>query len=251
MTSVTLPRVVWGQTTASQHVLLVHGLGSNAHTMWRLGEAFAEAGWAATGIDLRGHGVAPRTSRYRIDDFAADLADTRPVKGGSWDLVIGHSIGAASAVVACTTMAEWTQRLCLIDPAITVAPDRQQMVLQRQRHAHDHLTEDDVRSDFPHWHPLDIEHRVRANREASRYALEQAVYDNGAWDRESEALTLHVPTLIVGGDPAVDSMFTGDHANRVTSGNTNVQHVVIPGAGHNVHRDKPAETLATIFAWLP
>lgn len=250
MVAITLPRIRWGQIGAPKHVLFVHGLGSSAQTMWRLGEAFASNGWCATAIDLRGHGNAPRTGSYRISDFADDLLLTNPTHQGNWDVVVGHSIGAASAVVAASSDKDWTKRLVLLDPAITVGPERRQMVIDGQRYAHDHLTEDEVRQENPHWHPLDIEQRVIAAKQASRFALEQAVLDNSDWNTESHAEALSVPTLVVGGDPAIDSMFTGDHAERVLASNSLITHTVIPGTGHSPHRDKTEETLEAMFAWL-
>jgi len=250
MVAVTLPRVLWGTKGAPRHVLLVHGLGSSAHTMWRLGEAFAEKGWCATAVDLRGHGNAPRTTTYRISDFADDLLLTNPTHQGNWDVVIGHSIGAASSVVAAARDVDWTKKLVLLDPALTVDPERQQMVIDAQRYAHDHLTEDEVRAESPHLHPLDIELRFTAPKQASRYALERAVLDNGHWSNEEEAAALTMPTLVVGGDPAVDSMFQGDHAARVLESNPLITHTIIDGAGHSPHRDKPEDTLRAIFDWL-
>jgi len=250
MAAVTLPRVMWGTRGAPKHVLLIHGLGSSANTMWRLGEAFADKGWCATAVDLRGHGTAPRTSTYQISDFADDLLLTNPTHQGNWDLVIGHSIGAASAVVASAGDSDWTKKLVLLDPALTVDADRQKMVIEGQLYAHDHLTEDEVRQENPHWHPLDIEGRVASSRQAARFALERAVLDNAHWDTESATISITAPTLIVGGDPAVDSMFTGAYAKRVLEANPHITHTVIIGAGHSPHRDKPAETLGAIFDWL-
>jgi hypothetical protein len=114
------------------------------------------------------------------------------------------------AVVAAAIDKDWTKKLVLLDPALRVSPERQQMVIDGQRYAHDHLTEDEVRAENPHWHPLDIEHRVTAPKQASRFALEKAVFDNADWNTESHAASLTMPTLVVGGDPAVDSMFTGE-----------------------------------------
>jgi pimeloyl-ACP methyl ester carboxylesterase len=250
MVAVTLPRVMWGTKSAPKHVLLVHGLGSSAHTMWRLGEAFADHSWCATAVDLRGHGTAPRTSTYRISDFADDLLLTNPTHQGNWDVVIGHSIGAASSVVAAAIDKDWTKKLVLLDPALRVSAERQQVVIDGQRYAHDHLTEDEVRAENPHWHPLDIEHRVTAPKKASRFALEKAVLDNADWNTESHAASLTIPTLVVGGDPAVDSMFAGEHANRVLDANPLISHTVIPGTGHSPHRDNPEDTIQAIFAWL-
>src|SRR4051794_17358380 len=98
--SVTLPRLSWGDPFAARRALLVHGLGSNGALMWRYGVALADAGWRADAVDLRGHGTAPRTLDYRVAAYAADLIAARPDDTDVWDLVVGHSLGGAAAVVA-------------------------------------------------------------------------------------------------------------------------------------------------------
>jgi pimeloyl-ACP methyl ester carboxylesterase len=249
MVELELPRLHWGDPRAPRRALMVHGLGSSAHTCWQIAEALAEAGWSVTAVDLRGHGYAPRASSYRISDFALDLEHTLPRESGSWDLVIGHSIGAASAVVASAHHPSWAKKLVLLDPALLLGEERKEIVRTGQLYGHDQLTEEEVRRDNPHWHPLDVEFRVWSHRTASRFAVEHAVLDNPQWDVVAEAKSVSVPTLVVGGDPAVDSMFTGDHAEDVLSANPNMSMVVIEGAGHSVHRDRPAQTIAAILAF--
>jgi pimeloyl-ACP methyl ester carboxylesterase len=250
MTVIELPRLHWGDPSSNRRALMVHGLGSSAHTCWQIAEALAEAGWSVTAVDLRGHGYAPRTSRYRISDFARDLGHVRPLEGDSWDLVIGHSIGAASAVVASYSEPGWVKKLVLLDPALLLGEERKEMVRAGQLHGHDHLTEEEIRRDSPHWHPLDIELKLWSHRTASRFAVEHAVLDNPNWDVVAEAKKVSVPTLIIGGDPAVDSMFTGEHADDVLGANPQLSLVVIEGAGHSVHRDRPAETIRAIIDFV-
>lgn len=246
MTALTLPRLVWGSEDATRQALLVHGLGSSAQTCWRIGEALAEWGFLATAVDLRGHGYAPRGSRYRIEDFAGDLAHTTPPTPGGWDVVIGHSIGAASAVVAAHQNPDWARTLVLLDPALVVGEERKALVHQGQLDGHDRLTEEDVARDNPHWHPLDIELRIWSARTASRFALEHAVIDNPVWDVAEQARGLTQETLVIGGDPDVDSMFTGAHAEDILQANPRINHTVITGAGHSPHRDQPEATLEAL-----
>ena len=76
----TLPTTSWGSASATRRALLVHGLGSNGPLMWRFGVALADAGWHATAVDLRGHGLAPRALDYTIAAYAADPGRTdRPI----------------------------------------------------------------------------------------------------------------------------------------------------------------------------
>ena len=89
MTPVTLNTTSWGRTDAPLRALLVHGLGSNGPLMWRFGVTLADAGWHATAVDLRGHGLSPRALDYTIEAHAVDLGATTPEDGAPWDLVIG------------------------------------------------------------------------------------------------------------------------------------------------------------------
>lgn len=250
MAILTLPRLHWGTADSAKKALLVHGLGSSAQTTWRLSEALAEAGWSATAIDLRGHGYAPRGSTYRFEDFAGDIEHTHPDDGGSWDAVIGHSIGAAAAVLASVSNPQWANKLVLLDPALLLSDERAEMVRSGQMYGHDHLTEDEVRRDFPHWHPLDVELRVWSHRTASRFALEHAVLDNPGWNVVNQAKAVSTPTLVIASDPAVDSMFTGDHADDILTSNPAIEMTVIEGAGHSVHRDRPAETISALLSFV-
>jgi pimeloyl-ACP methyl ester carboxylesterase len=250
MAILTLPRLHWGDPDSQKRALLVHGLGSSAQTTWRLSEALAEAGWSATAIDLRGHGYAPRGSTYRFEDFAGDIQHTTPHDGGSWDVVIGHSIGAAAAVLASVADSGWAKKLVLLDPALLLSDERAELVRSGQMYGHDHLTEDEVRRDFPHWHPLDVELRVWSHRTASRFALEHAVIDNPGWSVVDQAKAVTVPTLIIGSDPDVDSMFTGEHAEEILSANPALTAVVIKGAGHSLHRDKPDDTINALLTFI-
>lgn len=257
MTIVRLPRLHWspalapGDPEPHHRALLVHGLGSSAATMWRIGEALAQSGWSATAVDLRGHGRAPRASRYRIEDLAADLGATMPENGEpAWDLVIGHSIGAAASVVAAADDAAWTRRLALLDPALTTDERQCTRVLEGQRAAHASATVESTRAENPSWHDLDVQQRVVAVREASLFALEHCVLDNPDWDTAPRIADLACPTLVIAADPTLSDYFAGDLAQSVLASNSLVEQVVIAGAGHSVHRDAPEQTLAALGEWL-
>ncbi len=250
MVALTLPRLHWGPKDSELTALIVHVLGSSAATTWQLSEALAEAGWSATAVDLRGHGLAPRATRYRIEDFAEDLASSIPEGGGSWDVVIGHSIGAASAVFAAHHNPTWAKRLILLDPALELGDATREQVLENQRQGHLHQSVEDIRGANPHWHPLDVELKVQAHRQASLFALEHAVFDNDPWNITKEATAIPTPTHVVGADPAQGSMFCNDYAKRMVEANPQMTYEVIEGAGHSVHRDKPVETFQTILRYL-
>ena len=248
-TPLTLPRLSWGSPHAGARALLVHGLGSSGALMWLYGTALADAGWHATAVDLRGHGVAPRALDYSIAAYAADLRHTGAPGDQPWDLVIAHSLGAAASTLASATTPAWTRRLILIDPALSLS-DRDRGVVERsQRRAFADPSEDAVRAEHPTWHANDVELKARAAQQASRWAIEQTSHQNTPWDVREAASRLTVPTHIIGADPAVYSIFSGALAEEVLR-NPVISMSVVAGAGHSPHRDAPEATLAALRAAL-
>lgn len=246
----TLPRISWGAPSASRRALLVHGLGSSGALMWRLGDALADAGWHATAVDLRGHGDAPRSLDYSVAAYGADLAATLPDDGGAWDAVIGHSLGGASSTVAAASDPEWTRRLVLIDPAIHVDGRDAAIVRRSQERAFADTRLEVVQQEHPHWHPQDQELKVDAVLRASAWAVEQTSVQNQPWDVRADAARLAVPTHVIGADPAVYSIFTGDLADEVLAANPLITLSVVEGAGHSLHRDRPDESIRQLLEAL-
>lgn len=248
---VTLPRLSWGAADAGRRALLVHGLGSNGALMWRFGVALADAGWRADAVDLRGHGAAPRALDYTIDAYAADLAATVPHDGrAAWDLVIGHSLGGAAAVVAVADHPAWTRRLVLVDPAIALTERDREIVRNSQTRAFEEPTAAAVRAEHPHWHEQDVELKALSAQQASRWAVEQTSAQNATWDVRDAALRVAVPTHVIASDPAVYSIFRGTPAEAVVADNERFTMSTVTGAGHSPHRDAPEATVAALLAEL-
>jgi pimeloyl-ACP methyl ester carboxylesterase len=218
--------------------------------MWRLGDALAQAGWQATAVDLRGHGDAPRSLDYSVSAYGADLAVTLPEGGGAWDAVIGHSLGGASSTVAAAAAPQWTRRLVLIDPAIHVDGRDAAIVRRSQERAFADTRLEVVQQEHPHWHPQDQELKVDAVLRASAWAVEQTSVQNQPWDVRAEAARLTVPTHVIGADPAVYSIFTGDLADEVLAANPLITLSIVEGAGHSLHRDRPDESIRHLLEAL-
>jgi pimeloyl-ACP methyl ester carboxylesterase len=227
--------------------------------MWRYGVALADAGWRADAVDLRGHGTAPRALDYTIDAYAADLAVVRPdgdpdpvtvrAEGGTWDLVIAHSLGGAASTVVAAGDAGWTRRLVLVDPAIHLAARDREIVRTSQERAFADTSIAAVRAEHPTWHPQDIELKALSAQQASAWAVEETSAQNPAWDVREATARLSVPTHVLASDPEVYSIFRGALAEEVLR-NPVVTMSVVAGAGHSPHRDKPEDTIAALFAAL-
>ncbi|WP_040525264.1 alpha/beta fold hydrolase [Gordonia effusa] len=94
-------------------VVLVHGMASD-HTTWRaLCRELRKAGRSVVSVDLRGHGRSGRAKTYHLNDFRDDLdfiVEEFSLDG--FDLV-GHSLGAHSALRLATKMPARVNRLVL------------------------------------------------------------------------------------------------------------------------------------------
>jgi len=97
--------------------VLVHGVTASTRTWWRVGPWFAENGWRAVAVDLRGHGASPRMQGDEgLDDLAADLDQTVFEETGTVDVLLGHSLGALVALKLCESHSEPARRLVLEEP---------------------------------------------------------------------------------------------------------------------------------------
>jgi pimeloyl-ACP methyl ester carboxylesterase len=210
--------------------------------MWRFGAALSEDGWHATAVDLRGHGRAPRALEYTIASYAGDLRATR-ADGGSWDLVLGHSLGGAAAAIAAAADPSWARRLVLADPAIVLSDRARRGVGRAQAAAFADPSLASVRAQHPHWHETDLELKTEAARLTSPWAVEQTLAQNDPWDVTEAVLALSVPVHVLAADPDVDSVITGELAARMLNGNERISMSVVAGAGHSIHRDRPEETM--------
>ncbi|NIJ06301.1 alpha/beta fold hydrolase [Frigoribacterium faeni] len=100
-----------------RHVGLVHGLGGDGATWQPLVDRMLATGrCTVTTVDLRGHGQSPRASSYRLDEFAADVAEALPT---GLHGVVGHSLGGAVLVRAVEHLRP--RRAVYLDPGFHLA----------------------------------------------------------------------------------------------------------------------------------
>lgn len=97
--------------------VLVHGWSANAGTVLRLGRPLLEAGFPVMAFDVRGHGSSDSapfvTIRHYRDDVLAALRYAEAELPFARRVVIGHSMGAAAAVLA-TARGAPVHGLCLV-----------------------------------------------------------------------------------------------------------------------------------------
>ncbi len=238
-----LATVHWGD--GPRRALLIHGIQSNAAGWWRVGPALAEKGFAVTAPDLRGHGTSPNPADHTFDSHATDLIEL----GSGWDLVLGHSLGGALALVAIRLDPGFATRLVLEDPALAVF-DPDQALHQLSQPFGVEVTPEWVAHHNPTWHPEDVRIKVESLSETSQQVSEAIVRQNEYWNVLAELAALTIPTLVLGADPELGALVPPALGEGLPGLNENVRFVSVPGASHSMHRDEFAAFMGEIYRFL-
>jgi len=254
--------------------LLLHGFPDDAYTFDELRPAIAAAGYCAVAVFLRG---------YHPTDIPAD-GDSSPLTLGRDVLalvaafgapdatVIGHDWGAIAGYVAASLAPERVRRLVAmgIPHARALKPTPRQV--WRARHFL-YLTtpwaareirrlalvyvDRFYRRMSPRWAPP-AEHVERVKAALALPGRLEAALDyyqhvaGALLHRSSRRVVLRpisVPTLAIAGaeDGGVSAATMGAAAKYFTAG---YRLHVVPGAGHFMHRERPAEVAAEVLAFL-
>lgn len=236
---------------AAPPVVLLHGL-TDAGTTWPDLVRHWASTWHVLAPDLRGHGASPRfaedelsrTHAVMVADVVA-LLDALPAPAA----LIGHSLGGNLALHAALARPERVRALVLEDPAkpgdvphmapeiaaaneamlAAVAADRAGEVARMTR-------------ETP-WSAAEIEAWADSKLLVDREYVRRGLSLGGpAWEDLFDALSC--PTLLV---LPVDAEMAPD-PDRVP--NPLVTRVAVPGAGHCVRRDRPADYHRAVDAFL-
>lgn len=214
-------------------MLLIHGLASNAALWWRVGPAMAELGYHVTAVDLRGHGQSPAAADYSIQAYAADLLSM----GDDWDVVLGHSLGAAASLIALRDNPTWSKRLILEDPWLIAAP--RELALEWLLADHDDEPSfDRVRADNPTWSDEDVRLKVESIRQADPNVIQGTIDDNLNLNLVGDVAALVIATLLVGADPDLRPLVPPALGDSLADMNENITFVVIANGSHSLHRDE-------------
>lgn len=244
-TPVALHVRVWNPG-AARRVLLLHGLGSDSGTCWRLAEAVAATGATAVAPDLRNHGLSPTTLDHRITAYAADVA----LLADAWDLVVGHSLGGSVLAELCARPGFARQAL-LLDPVLWLRDgDREQLKQDLAGEVGGALTAEALTSGNPGWGEEDRHRKVLAAATVSRRTTDLTVDHNDPWDVRGFAADWACPVHLVAADPDQGALLRPADVAGARAAHPGVTSTTIRGAGHSVHRDEPAAVVELLAAAL-
>lgn len=218
-------------------LVLVHGV-TDAGTTWPDAVDHWHRAWHLLSLSLRGHGDSPRFDpadygrmmQTLVDDLIAVLSDLPQPP-----VVVGHSLGGRTAVLACLQRPELVRALVLEDPALMDTDD--------QRRRDTRAWAEDVRG-FPGREQAEIARQLAAGWSeaetlawaASKHQVDLGMMDHldfGPMDQAAVLNQITVPTLVI--SPRESQLIPAPEL--VT--NPLVRIELLDGVGHCVRRDDP------------
>ncbi len=210
----------WGDRNNGPPMLLLHSLGEESGSWSAFAEALAPA-HRVVALDLRGHGLSDRATRYSLELMRDDVLAVIDHLDLDDVCLVGHSLGGMVGYLVAMAGSRRVTRLVLEE-----APAPLPLVPARP------VPEDPGGDHGFDWAAL-----------ADVYA--QRSHPDPDWWEVLERIT--IPVLVVAGGPTshVDQAEMRAMAGRIPGARlTTIQ------AGHDVHSRRPDELLATVRSFL-
>lgn len=273
-----------GPVGAPQLVLL-HGITSSAAANWPSIAHWSQRGWRVIALDARGHGLSPRwqpqqllrAGQQLVDDVVevleylptpAPAQNAAPTAGASEPtaaaglkpILIGHSMGAATAAVVAAQRPDLVSALVLEDPARYGTRSPSELLRRGQARAN-HVNR--TLADLPASLAALLENAGTPGQPSAQEALpslwasqqlDQSLLGTGVVAPEVEFTQLmksiSLPTLLLTGDRRGEARVGAQLLAQLMEQNPNICGQVMPGAGHQVRRANPQAYYDVVDAFL-
>jgi pimeloyl-ACP methyl ester carboxylesterase len=209
-------------------LVLVHGLSATRRNVVQGSRLLARRGHRVVSYDARGHGRSSPAPRYGYPELTGDLEAVLADRGLERAVLVGSSMGAATAMALALADPDRAEALVQITPAYAGSPDTE----GRWDGLADALERGGIDAFVEATRPDDLPERWRAGvRTAVRQRMERhehldavvealrAVPRSAAWDGMEALERLEVPTLVVGSrdeaDPTHPLALAREYAERL------------------------------------
>lgn len=246
-------------------IVLAHGIADDAGCFRDVASDLARDHHVVL-VDARGHGRSEAPSAgYAAMDHARDLAGVIAALELERPAVLGHSMGATTALALAATRPGLLRALLLEDPPRWWTHSGLPTELQRAHNAGMRATLTALkrrtgselaavqREAAPAWSDVAIADWVDAtHRVSSRVidSLPDQLEGNAALDWPRLVADITCPVLLLTGDPERGAIVTAEAAAgfRALVDNVEVAHLV--GGGHGLRHDRPDDYLAAVRTFL-
>lgn len=197
---------VWQSGHAGRELVFVHGF-QNDHSAWLpLTGRLDKERYRCTSFDLPGCGASESPGgweRCTIDEYGADLTALCDLLELGQPVVVGHSLGAATAISAALAAPGRFGGLVLIAPASTTGLDflPDESAFDALAHPSREQQRALARAAFQHPPPdQDFAELMATLERATPQHIEGAARSMRTFDRQQELATLDVPSILICGD---------------------------------------------------
>ena len=242
-------------TDANPALIIVHGLYGSGRNWGVIAKRLSDTRRVIT-VDMRNHGLSPRSDTHSYPDLANDLAELITHLNVPVDLC-GHSMGGKAAMVFALQHSHLLRRLIVADIAPVTYGHTQQMFIDAMR-AVDLTT---------------LTRRSDAESQLANAGVERALQSfftqsldvpNKRWRLNLDVLEAEMPKII-GWPDHITGPFNGptlflsggasdyvqpDHRPQIKSLFPVTRFAKLPGAGHWLHAEKPREFEAAARIFL-
>jgi 3-oxoadipate enol-lactonase len=244
-------------------VLFIHGI-TGRHETWDQVVDPIRKGNRAIAVDLRGHGRSGRTKgAYRLPDYARDMAALIDGLGLGAVNVVGHSLGAMTALQLAAGRPDLTLSITLEDPPLFARkimeqtdPNRHARFGHNARLASAGLTLDDLAERLRKISPDADEANIHKTA-MSLYVTDSDaiwhVYDQRIdWspDIEKKLRSVQCPVLLMQGNYELGAWMLPDDGKHTQSLMVNCELSYWNDTGHGLHGDKPARFIDQVGAFV-
>lgn len=244
-------------------LVLAHGMTDNG-LCWAPLAATLAPEYDLVMVDARGHGRSAAPAQgYTPADQAADLAGLIAALGLERPAILGHSLGAITALVLAGSYPELPRAILLEDPPPwwvipdTITPEMQARtdginawLAQIKQQSRTELFAFS-RADEPGWSEADREPWVEAKLQFSPQIADVLRPETPA-SVDWPAVLGHIrcPALLITAEVARGAATSPEAAAALQTHLPQLQIAPIAGAGHSIRRDQPAAYLMAVRAFL-
>ena len=242
-------------------LVLLHGITSSAAANWPSIAHWSQRGWRVIALDARGHGLSPRWQPQQLVDDVVEVLEYLPTPAaGLKPILIGHSMGAATAAVVAAQRPDLVSALVLEDPARYGTRSPSELLRRGQARAN-HVNR--TLADLPASLAALLENAGMPGQPSAQEALpslwasqqlDQSLLDTGVVAPEVEFTQLmesiSLPTLLLTGDRRGEARVGAQLLAQLMEQNPHICGQVMSGAGHQVRRANPQAYYDVVDAFL-